>query len=181
MGIFRKEEKKVRETIEMYASGLADKDIEMLMSLVALDEDFLMINQDPYEKIIGAKKFYIKTKEFLKSTDNIDIKIDWMFLSVIEVAAWVNCEMLFIIQRGNYVTEEKRSITFILEKRRGDWYIVHIINSVDPSAVKEADEAGNEVSEDTEIYEPEGRGEKDPETAEAAAEQYARRGADELD
>jgi ketosteroid isomerase-like protein len=146
MGIFRNEEKKVRETIELYANGFVDKDLDMIMSLVALDEDFLFINQNPYEKIIGAKKFYIRTKEMLKASDDIDIGIEWMFLSVADNTAWVNSEMRFCFKSGNHVTDEYRSVTFVLEKRRGDWYIVHVINSVCEIEEEQA------VSEETEIY-----------------------------
>jgi ketosteroid isomerase-like protein len=153
MGIFKREEKKVRETIELYANAFIDKDIDMLMSLVALDEDFLLINQKPYEKVIGAKKFYHVMKDFIGVADEIDISINWMFLSVIDNMSWVNSEMLFNIKKARRVIEESRSVTFILEKRRGDWYIVHIINSVIDTT--EADEPAEEniVCEETGVYE----------------------------
>ena len=151
MGIFRNENKKVRETIELYANGLVDKNLDMIMSLVAFDQDFLFINQNPYEKIVGAKKFYVKMKEYFKFTESIDVGIDWMFLSIIDNMAWVNSEMTFTIERGNRTIEENRSTTFILEKRRGDWFIVHVLNSIS-SELESIPESEETVSEETEVY-----------------------------
>jgi len=150
MGIFRREEKKVRETIELYVSGIIEKDLDMLMSLIALDNDFLVINQNPFEKIIGAKKYYKAMDNFFLMTQDLEVNIEWMFLSVVDNMSWVNSEMIIKYVRGNMNFEEKRSMTFVLEKRRGDWFIVHIINLIED--VEEEEIVDNEVLEETEVY-----------------------------
>lgn len=158
MGIFRREEKKVRETIELYISGLMDKDIDMLMSLIILEDDFLLINQNPYEKIIGAKKFNSEMKEFFKAPWKLDVSINWMFLSIVDNMAWANSEMVFRFEHKNRVFNEERSITFVLEKRRGDWYIAHVINAVNEAhediVEKEEDKPKEKtvVMDHTEVY-----------------------------
>lgn len=150
MGIFRREEKKVRETIELYVSGIVEKDLDMLMSLIALDDDFLIINQNPYEKIIGAKKYYKAMENFFVFAQDLDISIEWMFLSVVDNMSWVNSEMIFKYSREDKVIEENRSMTFVLEKRRGDWFVVHIINLIEMVEVEEI--VDDEVTEETEVY-----------------------------
>ena len=150
MGIFRREEKKVRETIELYVSGIIEKDLDMLMSLIALDDDFLVINQNPFEKIIGAKKYYKAMDNFFLMNQDLEVNIEWMFLSVVDNMSWVNSEMIIKYVRGNMNFEEKRSMTFVLEKRRGDWFIVHIINLIED--VEEEEIVDNEVLEETEVY-----------------------------
>ena len=159
MGIFRREEKKVRETIELYISGLMDKDLDMLMSLIIIEDDFLLINQNPYEKIIGAKKFNTEMKEFFRAPWKLDISINWMFLSIVDNVAWANSEMMFRFEHKNRAFKEERSITFVLERRRGDWYIVHIINAVNDADADEETEQEEEkpkektvVMDHTEVY-----------------------------
>lgn len=130
----RAEELEAVETvIDRFGHMWEDEDIDTFDEIIAQDPDMIVIGTDTAEYIVGYEDFRQIRQEQFDSFDNVEFSVNNrdVRLSQGGTVAWFSEIFdLFIMAEENPVHLRDLRLSGVLEKRDGDWMIVHLHTSV---------------------------------------------------
>ncbi len=126
------EEKKIEEVIDRYYRALTERKIELLDDVMAHDSDMVTFGTDRDERWVGWKELREIHQRQFEAITSYEIHGDnrTVRLNAAENTSWFSETMkTHIDSRGKSYDLELR-MTGVLEKREGEWKIVHFHRSM---------------------------------------------------
>jgi ketosteroid isomerase-like protein len=99
--------------------------MEALTACIASDPDVVMFGTGADEKRIGVAEIQFQAQRDWGQTDAISLAFDWMSVSAAGPVAWVAVDGSFEIRAGGQEFRVPARGSFVLEKRNGQWLVVH--------------------------------------------------------
>jgi ketosteroid isomerase-like protein len=101
------------------------QDMDGLMACFAPDSESVMFGTGADEKRIGLAEIRFQAQRDWDQADAISMAFDWMSVSAAGPVAWVATDGAFKIRAGDQAFAMPARGTFVLEKRAGQWLVVH--------------------------------------------------------
>ena len=122
--------KEVMAVICKFVEAYSKRDINNLLSIIAIDEDITVFGLEPDEKCIGIDKIKSQLERDWYQTNISSIEFTWISISSAGLLAWVASEALMKIKANGTSVILPSRITSVLEKRDGKWLVVQAHFSV---------------------------------------------------
>lgn len=123
----------VEAVIDRFGYMWEDEDMDTFDEIIAQDPNMIIIGTDTAEYLVGYENFRQTRQEQFDSFDNVEFSINNrdVRLSQDGTVAWFSEVFdLFIMAEENPVHLQDLRLSGVLEKRDGDWKIVHLHTSV---------------------------------------------------
>jgi ketosteroid isomerase-like protein len=126
----------VSETFSRYMQAYEKKDMETLRKIFANDEKLQAFWPDPSNpfRIEGWKEVQRGLEEYLPAISSMTVNIRQPIVQVYGPLAIVSCHWSFSGAVGGKPQVGSGRGSYVFEKRKGDWEIVHLHESSMPSA-----------------------------------------------
>jgi len=129
------EKQKIKAVLESYITSIETENIDLYAEILAHDQDMVnfgtseppIVGWDPLRKIIEGQNAALSQTKIMDSDLAIHISKDGNF-------AWATDLWDFNAMAGNQQLQIPVRCTWILEKRNGQWVIIHFHKSVRAAA-----------------------------------------------
>jgi len=122
------EKAKVKSVLDKYIEAWKNEDLEIFSKIFAPDEDIVIFLADSPELFIGWETWKEKIQSYFEPIENIDVSFRDEFIKVHSSGdmAWLSCiEDANYVYKGEPVRVKGGRVTWVMEKRNGNWVIVH--------------------------------------------------------
>lgn len=133
-------EAEIKAVLTRLTDSYEKKDIEGLAACFASDPDIVMFGTGADEKRIGLAEIRYQAQRDWDQTEAISMAFDWMSISAAGPVAWAAVDGAFQIQAGGQEFRMPARGSFVLEKHKDQWLVVHGHFSV-PAAGQEEGES----------------------------------------
>jgi uncharacterized protein (TIGR02246 family) len=127
----REIEAAVRAVLDRLAGVYVTREAAVLASVFAPDPDVVMYSPGS-EPVIGVSAIQAKAASDWSRTDAASLTYGRTLVSAAGSVAWVAADADFTVSAGGQETTTPVRITFVLERRTGEWAIVHAHYSLAP-------------------------------------------------
>ena len=117
-------ERSVKAVLNQFAEAYVRRDLPSLRSAFASDPDVLLFGTGADEKRVGLSEIQRQAERDWSQTESIDVTYGWMSVSSAASVAWVATSATFNVKAGGKVLILPARITFVLENRSDQWFIV---------------------------------------------------------
>lgn len=111
-------------TVNRFFKAYEDRDLDDMLSLLAPDDDVVLIGTGADEKRVGAAGVQAQAERDWSQTDSIALRIGWHMVSAAGPVAWLSADVAFHGSVGGQAFVLPGRLTAVLEKRGGDWLFV---------------------------------------------------------
>jgi ketosteroid isomerase-like protein len=118
-------EAEVRAALTKFTDSYARHDMETLTACIAPDPDVVMFGTGADEKRIGRTEIQLQARRDWAQTEAISMVFDWISISAAGPVAWAAVDGAFKIGAGGEEFRMPVRGSFVLEKRNGEWLVVH--------------------------------------------------------
>jgi len=124
--------KAVKAALDLWTTGVQNKDMATISKAVVHDDDMVWIGGNKREWIIGYDALERAMEGQNSALDHIRIEVsdETIHVSADRLFAWATSQWKFCAQAGGQLIEIPLRTTWILEKRKPGWVIVHFHKSV---------------------------------------------------
>jgi uncharacterized protein (TIGR02246 family) len=129
----------VIKTVNKVIDSYKRRDMEAFMATFAPDADTVVYGTGADEKRIGPDEIRFQAQRDWDQTDALSMVFNEMSVSAAGSVAWVASDGGFQIRAGEQEFNMPARVSMVLEKRNGDWLIVHSHFSVPVSGQEEGD------------------------------------------
>ena len=129
----------VIKTVNKVIDSYKRRDMEAFMATFAPDADTVVYGTGADEKRIGPDEIRFQAQRDWDQTDALSMVFNEMSVSAAGSVAWVASDGGFQIRAGGQEFNMPARVSMVLEKRNGDWLIVHSHFSVPASGQEEGD------------------------------------------
>jgi ketosteroid isomerase-like protein len=119
------------------AGAYRERNLQDFMACFVPDEDTVVIGTGSDEKRVGPEQIRAQVERDWSQTESIEMAFEWKSISAAGPLAWVALEGAFRIRAGGQAMALPVRTSLVLEKRRGQWLVVHAHFSA-PAATQEA-------------------------------------------
>lgn len=130
----------VRLVLDKVAEGYATRNLDVLHSAFAPDPDVIMYGTGADEKRVGWTEIALQAQRDWSQTDSSAVRYGWMSVSTAGGVAWAATDATFELSAGGEEMSLPARITYVLERRAGQWLIVQAHFSL-PAAGQEEGES----------------------------------------
>lgn len=120
-----KTESEVKAVLQTMADAYAERDLRKLMRCFAPDVDAVLYGTGADEKRIGPEEISVQVHRDWAQTEAATMVFASTSVSAAGTVAWAAIDGSFKLQAGGQNMNLPARITFVLEKRDGNWLIVH--------------------------------------------------------
>jgi ketosteroid isomerase-like protein len=121
----QKTEAEVMAVLAKFAESYKKQDMAGLMACIAPDPDVVMFGTGADEKRIGPAEIRHQAQRDWDQAEAISMAFDWTSISAAGPVAWAAIDGAFEIQAGGQRFRMPARISCVLEKRSGQWLVVH--------------------------------------------------------
>lgn len=128
-------------TVDAFGRMWEDEDMDTFERIIAHDDDMVVIGTDSAEYVVGYEAFKKTRQEQFDAFENVEfyVRDQDLKLSDSGSVAWFSEQFdLFTVDENGPVTLNNARLSGVMEKRDGQWKIVHLHTSV-PVAGQAAD------------------------------------------
>jgi ketosteroid isomerase-like protein len=129
----------VIKTMNRLVDSYKMRDIEALAACFAPDSDVVMYGTGADEKRIGLEEIRFQAQRDWDQSDAISMAFNETSVSAAGRVAWVASDGSFKIRAGGQEFTAPTRLSVVLEKRNGDWLVVHAHFSVPAGGQEEGD------------------------------------------
>lgn len=122
------EKANVKSVLEQYVEAWKAEDIEMFVKIFATNEDMVMFTSESATLFVGWASWKEMFESYFEPIEFIDISFKDEVIKVHDSGkvAWITgMEDSTFIYQGQENSAKGMRVTWILEKRNGNWVIVH--------------------------------------------------------
>jgi len=120
-----KTESEIKAVLDKLTRSYEQKDMAGLLACFAPDPDVVMFGTGADEKRVGLAEIQLQAQRDWDQTDSIAMAFDWTSISTAGPVAWAAIDGAFEIQAGGQAFRMPARSSFVLEKRNGQWLVVH--------------------------------------------------------
>lgn len=113
----------VKSALNKVSEGYASRNLDLLRSAFAPDPDVVMYGTGADEKRVGLDEIEMQAQRDWSQTDSATVNYGWMSISAAGNVAWAATDATFELSAGGQEMSFPARITFVLEKREGQWLI----------------------------------------------------------
>jgi len=121
------EKAKVQSVLNQYVKAWEIEDIELLSKIFSQDDDMVTFDGNIAKRFVGWEAWKERLQEHFESYENVDISFRDQIIKVHAASnvAWLSCilDANFLLQ-GQQGSLKGLRVTWVLEKRNGNWVIV---------------------------------------------------------
>jgi len=121
----RQTEVAVDATIKKLTDAYKRRNLEKLMECFAPDADLVLYGTGADEKRIGPEHVRAQVERDWAQTESIEISFAWKSISAAGTVAWVAADGSFKARAAGQDMGFPVRASFVLEKRGGEWLVVH--------------------------------------------------------
>ena len=114
----------VKAVLDRMAEGYARRDLAQLRAAFAPDPDVLLYGTGADEKRVGMTEIQAQAERDWAQTESAVVTFGWTSVSAAGPVAWVATDASFNLTAGGQEMKLPARITFVLEQRGADWFIV---------------------------------------------------------
>lgn len=115
----------VKAVLDKLAEVYVKRDVELLRAVFAPDPDVVMYSPGTRERFVGLPEIQAKATSDWSKSEAASLAYRQTSVSAASSVAWAATDADFIVKAGGQETTLPVHITFVLEKRGGEWLIVH--------------------------------------------------------
>lgn len=122
------EEANVRSVLDQYVQAWEALDMNLFSQVFSHGEDLIVFSASPYKRYVGWKTFSEDVQNSFKEMEKVSISFREVNIKVHAsgTVAWLSClEDWAFAYQGQLVKDAGARVTWILEKRNGDWVTIH--------------------------------------------------------
>jgi hypothetical protein len=102
-----------------------ERDVELLGAIFAPDPDVVMYSPGTRERFVGLSEIQAKAERDWSKSEAASLAYGRTSVSAAGSVAWAATDADFTVKTGGQEKTLPIHITFVLEKRREQWLIVH--------------------------------------------------------
>lgn len=134
-----KTEAEVRAVLAKFSDSYAKRDMEGLLACLAPDPDVVLYGTGADEKRTGLAEIQFQAQRDWDQTDEISMAFDKISVSAAGPVAWTAVDGAFQIRAGGQKMRLPARGSFVLERRNGNWLVVHTHFSVPAGGQEEGE------------------------------------------
>ncbi len=114
----------VKAVLGQMAEGYARRDLTLIAAAFAPDPDVVMYGTGADEKRIGLAEIQAQAERDWSQAEATTLTYGWTSVSAAGSVAWAATDAAFNLTAGGHDMTLPARITYVLEKRGGQWLIV---------------------------------------------------------
>ncbi|MGD9346465.1 MAG: SgcJ/EcaC family oxidoreductase [Candidatus Aminicenantes bacterium] len=129
------EKANVQAVLNQYVEAWENLDIELFSKVFSHDDDIVIFSASPNKRYVGWEVFREDVQKSFHEMTSVEISFRDISIEVHASGniAWLSClEDWDFVYQGQPVSDEGARVTWILEKRNGQWVIIHAHWSMPP-------------------------------------------------
>ncbi|MFC2142494.1 YybH family protein [Acidobacteriota bacterium] len=131
------EKANVQSVLNQYTKAWETLDIGLFSKVFSHDDNMVVFSASPNKRYVGWELFKEGVQNSFKEIESAKISFRDILIKVHASGniAWLSClEDWDFVYQGQPVSDEGARVTWILEKRDGQWVIIHAHWSMPPKA-----------------------------------------------